>query len=285
MKNLKPIGWIVKNLGITRKTIYYYEKCGFIKPVVDQENRYRYYSDEEIEKIWFIKLLISWGFTTEELNDVIFTENFEDNIDLSSILDQKICKLEKNRKEIDLLITAAKYVKLTGSIPYPKKMGELSFYDYLETIQKELIIPFQQFENSYSYESIQNTVKNMDNSDESLLSELTNVLDKSQFDLDLLFSIFNIIITICSNTQLDSADKHIQQLVKEMHMATIRLFGDYDKNITSVDYFCEKAQVYFWNTGSDLNRMSIKLFGEQKCEFLSLAIFFYQFNQRREEQS
>lgn len=54
------VKWVNENLGITRDMLRYYEKEGLLskEDTQNKANKYRNYSDEDIEKIWGIKLLI-----------------------------------------------------------------------------------------------------------------------------------------------------------------------------------------------------------------------------------
>ena len=55
------VKWVVENLGITRDMLRYYEKEKLLPANESRNptNKYRDYSDEDIERIWGIKLLIS----------------------------------------------------------------------------------------------------------------------------------------------------------------------------------------------------------------------------------
>ena len=56
--------WVRDKLGVTRDMIRYYEKEDLIpiRSSRNPANNYRDYSDEDIERIWSIKLLIGIGF-------------------------------------------------------------------------------------------------------------------------------------------------------------------------------------------------------------------------------
>ena len=63
------VKWVVENLGITRDMLRYYEKEQLI-PIDETRNplnKYRDYSEEDIERIWAIKLLIGIGFSAKEI--------------------------------------------------------------------------------------------------------------------------------------------------------------------------------------------------------------------------
>lgn len=73
------VKWIVDNLGITRDMLRYYEKEKLIprRESSNPTNNYREYSDEDIERIWGIKLLISIGFTAKEIYALMNDPDFD----------------------------------------------------------------------------------------------------------------------------------------------------------------------------------------------------------------
>lgn len=67
------VKWVTENLGITRDMLRYYEKEHLLpdKGMRNPTNKYRDYSEEDIERIWGIKLLIGVGFTAKEIYSLI----------------------------------------------------------------------------------------------------------------------------------------------------------------------------------------------------------------------
>ena len=51
------INEVMKETGLTKKAIYYYENEGLIKPQKDPENNYRNYTEEEVRKLIIINIL------------------------------------------------------------------------------------------------------------------------------------------------------------------------------------------------------------------------------------
>jgi DNA-binding transcriptional MerR regulator len=64
-----------KRTGVPRKTIRYYEQIGLLPPAVRTDNRYRFYSDVDIERLRFIKSARSLGFSLTEIAQVLAVRN------------------------------------------------------------------------------------------------------------------------------------------------------------------------------------------------------------------
>ncbi|WP_315108054.1 MerR family transcriptional regulator [Clostridium intestinale] len=98
MKNYYKIGEVVKKLNINRETIRYYENIGLLTENKRDKNGYRLYSEDEVEKIEFILMVKSYGFSLKEIK-VIFDEVYEDilggHIDgIKKIVEEKIRELQ-----------------------------------------------------------------------------------------------------------------------------------------------------------------------------------------------
>lgn len=124
------VKWVVENLGITRDMLRYYEKEKLI-PIDETRNplnKYRDYSEEDIERIWAIKLLIGIGFSAKEIrsfgDDPKF--NFYDAIS------KKVDQLENRYNEILSYLGFAKTIKMTGRIPNTKQLGKMKFDDFIK---------------------------------------------------------------------------------------------------------------------------------------------------------
>ncbi len=105
---------IMEQAGITRDALRHYVKNGLLTPKIDQKNRYKHYSEEDIERIAFIKSAQKIGFTIAQINELLSTmssaqcrhqalipilEDHRDNIN------EKIATLQKMRRHINRTIT------------------------------------------------------------------------------------------------------------------------------------------------------------------------------------
>lgn len=124
------VKWVDEHLGITRDMLRYYEKEKLL-PVAETRNptnKYRDYSEEDIERIWSIKLLIGIGFSAKEIRE------FGSNPDFSfyEVMTGKVEQLEKRRDEILTYLGFAKTIQMTGRVPNTTRVGSMKFDDFIE---------------------------------------------------------------------------------------------------------------------------------------------------------
>lgn len=124
------VNWVEKNLGVPRKALRIYEEKGLMDKSTFQnpENKYREYSDKDIERIWCYRMLQGIGYS---LNDIVeMTQNVD--FDFQASLSERINDLERKKTEMEQYIGFAKALKLLGSFPYPKEMGSIKFDDFIK---------------------------------------------------------------------------------------------------------------------------------------------------------
>lgn len=124
------VKWVVENLGITRDMLRYYEKEKLLPANESRNptNKYRDYSDEDIERIWGIKLLMGIGFTAKEINALMNDPDF----DFDTAITKKVAELERKHDESLINLEYAKSIKLLGRVPTTSKIGSMKFNDFLE---------------------------------------------------------------------------------------------------------------------------------------------------------
>lgn len=128
------VKWVVENLGITRDMLRYYEKEGLLTTgeTRNPANKYRDYSDEDIEKIWGIKLLIGVGFSAKEIFKLMNDSGF----DFYTAIAQKVAELEQKHDDNLIYLEFAKSIKLMGRVPTTSKIGSIQFDDFLTYAHK-----------------------------------------------------------------------------------------------------------------------------------------------------
>lgn len=124
------VKWVNDKLGITRNMIRDYEAKGLLP--VNKNSAYRNFSDEDIEKLWNIKLLIGIGFTIKE----IYALMNEPDFDFDTAIAQKVAELERKHDEDLTNLNFAKTIKLTGQILTTSQIGSTKFDEFLEYARK-----------------------------------------------------------------------------------------------------------------------------------------------------
>lgn len=89
--------------GITSKNIRFYEKEGLLSPRRHLENRYRSYSDEDVNTLKMIKLFRKFGLSLSDIKDLQ-----EGNQALSECLDKYVLYFDRQMKEMGKVINLCK---------------------------------------------------------------------------------------------------------------------------------------------------------------------------------
>ena len=96
MKEFYSVGQTARLLGVTVKTLRYYETIGLVLPAyINTQTGYRYYTSRQFQRIDRIKYLQSLGCSLDEIHASI--EHVED---LVSLLDKKKKMLHQQKEEL-----------------------------------------------------------------------------------------------------------------------------------------------------------------------------------------
>ncbi|MBE9156458.1 MerR family transcriptional regulator [Nodosilinea sp. LEGE 06152] len=97
MKKLLKIGELSKQAHVTVATIRYYESLHLLEPVSKAENGYRYYDDEAITRLQFIKQAQTLQFSLAEIQQVFDVRKQGEPVCtlVKTLIDGKITKLEQ----------------------------------------------------------------------------------------------------------------------------------------------------------------------------------------------
>lgn len=119
------VKWVEKHLGVTRKALRLYEEKGLLPK--NEGGQYRNYDDEDLERIWAIKILQGMGYTLSEISK--FAEWDEEvDFDFHKSITQKVNELEDKKAEIERHLGYARMIQFSGRFPSrPKEMGSITF--------------------------------------------------------------------------------------------------------------------------------------------------------------
>lgn len=108
---------ISRLLNVSSNTVRRYENMGYISPIRDDKSRYRYYCDEDINKIINIRMLRKYGFSHTQIGKII-------NNDIEGQISSWEDRMAEIKSEIDYLNHL--YTRLNGNVKIAKRVNNLS---------------------------------------------------------------------------------------------------------------------------------------------------------------
>ena len=103
------VKWIEEHLGITRNMIRRYEKKGVI--LKNEEGKDREFDEEGLRQLWNIKVLVSLGFSLDEVQEIMNEGN------LKELSQRKLGELDKKCVDLQSKIDQLNRVCITGKLP------------------------------------------------------------------------------------------------------------------------------------------------------------------------
>ena len=136
MKNIKEAEQLT---GISSQNIRYYEKQGLLCPARNEENSYREYSDNDIERLKLIRLFRKLGMPIEELRRLLNGE-----VDLRSAVEMQEKRLESQRNELNNALDFCKKI-------HESQLADFGVDRYLQQMEEDERSGsvFMQFINDY----------------------------------------------------------------------------------------------------------------------------------------
>ena len=94
-----------KELGISKHTIFYYEKEGIITPQRD-DNGYRSYSQDDLQKLIMVKFLRNLNISIDDVKAILNNElDFKECLEINQIhLEKQIKSLEEVQENIEMYV-------------------------------------------------------------------------------------------------------------------------------------------------------------------------------------
>ena len=95
------IGEVIRETGLTRKALYYYEEKGLVSPIHDSENNYRDYGENDVRTLQTIAALRQLGLPMSYIRNALDSGSETRKIlaEYISDMDRRISDLE-NRKQL-----------------------------------------------------------------------------------------------------------------------------------------------------------------------------------------
>lgn len=123
---LMKIGDVTNQLGISHRSLHYWESVGILKSTRGNDNDYRYYDEENLQKIKQIILLRKLRLSIPSIQEIFSSE------DLTKVISVFTAHLDASKKEITQLDSLGIVVKQLINMLRDKQSME-SVYTYLDT--------------------------------------------------------------------------------------------------------------------------------------------------------
>lgn len=255
------VKWVEENLGITRKMIRDYEDKNLIPKNKNRE--YRDFEEEDLQRLWIIRLLRGMKFTFAEIQEYISDETK----DLIDYLPLKIEKLEKEKADINRYINCAKTIIHYGFYPLmPKNMGTVKFNDFFDNVLAKWNVPplpdkkeitISSFLDSFTEEELE------------IYLDKIKKWDPTTKEGIAFFSSEVFLQNIAKRCYLGTNNEEVQLLVKMLYETEREKVNDGTIDM-SIETFVKYYPLLFTIGDSAKNKQEI--YGTEGCQFIADAI-------------
>ncbi len=258
------VNWIEKNMGISRKTLRYYEDKKLINPQRNAVNNYREYSEEDIKIIWTIKTLVGMKFKMRQIEDWI---NDPEEFDFYKVISDNVTELEKDYEAHKHLLDVARTIKVTGRIPTVNDVGTVKFEDFMSYV----------FNNwNFVDEKLYKVIRATNDMNESIEefeknSDLNSIIDYFR-NIDFN-NMKNLVIgtyyKILSGLYMYPEDNEIVLRIVDQLFNHVNQYYDG----ISIELFVEAFSLEIFE--GDINEMNKRVYGEKGIKYITKALEAY----------
>ena len=264
------VKWVEEHLGVTRKALRVFEKAGLMPE--NKDGKYRDYDDDDLDRIWTIRVLQGMGYSLKEITTMVSDAEF----DFDTSISQKVAQLEEKIVELERHLGYAKTIKLTGCFPLrPNKMGEIKCDEFQkEAIEKWNVSGDPQGE---AYAKLAETIlsKPTEEWDNSDLGRMFSVLEMIKtMDPDLLLAESVLPKAICKRKALGANHPDIQLMVKLIYESQNALY----KSQGMADEMTKKQFSRIYSSSylaGDVAKLKTSEFSKEDCEFIVEAVSIF----------
>jgi len=269
MKKYK-VKWVETNLGVTRKALRNYEEKGLMDKNSFQNplNHYREYSDEDLERIWFFRLLQGVGYSINEIVELKHNPDF----DIHSSLSDKIKDLERKRDEIEKSIGFAKTMKFLGSFPFPKEMEGTRFDELINRVRESWnpnSNPRQATMQNITEKLLESPGYELTESD---LEQVETVL--GEFDQEAVLTLNNYFSYLVQRKELGVSDPLVQGLMNAIYRHCRKHFFPENQFEDLTPQKFARLMVRSFTAG-DIGLLREQEYGKDGCKFIAEALAHY----------
>ena len=278
---MRMVHEVSKLIGVSKRTLQYYNEIGLLSPTEYTESGYRLYDDVAVEKLWKILLLRELGYQLKDIKKIFDDPDF----DLRESIGKHIKVLTKKKERLENLIGYASIIKMTGIAPFNfEEYGDITFDEFIENSKKIWNMNMfaenaNEINNPFNYELMQmvqrmvekrfNKPENVWNEDE--IEEIEKIAEDifSVVDCDKVLAFQECIDEFTNLIDKDVYSEEAQVHVKKLYDYINNLFGC----SMSLNGFSMYGQIFA--SGGDYGVMNTKNLGEETTDFIAKAIQVY----------
>lgn len=121
--------------GITIRTLHYYDEIGLLKPTKITNNKYRLYTDDDLNRLQEILFFREVGFALKEIKRLLGSPNYDRKEALKKHLDI----LQAQKERIDALISLVKTEIEGNAVPSFAPFSEAKVLELKEKYRSEVL--------------------------------------------------------------------------------------------------------------------------------------------------
>lgn len=265
------VKWVTENLGITRDMLRYYEKEHLLpdKGMRNPTNKYRDYSEEDIERIWGIKLLIGVGFTAKEIYSLMNDTEY----DFDTAIAQKVIELQQKHDENLIYLEFAKSINFMGRVPTTSQIGSMRFDEFLEYAHENW--NFYDDPRSDPFMQLSDALISKEPSDWSP-DELERLMDMFGDTESMMhtFALHGYYQVISDMRELEYSSETVQRVVALLHRYLVDHNTEPELDGKITPQFVAKYTAPFFLEG-DVATLHERNYGKDGCLFIAQALAFY----------
>lgn len=253
------VKWVEENLGVSRKALRLFEKKGLMP---ENNGGYRDYSDEDIDRIWRIRVLQGMGFTLSEIERLANDENFE------ASLEKKVNELQEKKENINRHLEYARTIKITGRFPLrPKEIGSVKFENFHEKSLNEWNFNGSEHKSFFQEIADKYSTLSFDEFEKSVVGQTFYLIEQMQDSPEAFMRFYLLPKEIVKRKHLSTSDPEVQLLVKLLYenKVSISAFND-----MTIDQFVRFESSNY--KSGDIARFHEQNLGIEGCNFIADAI-------------